>query len=151
MEASQPQPPADGEPTVAQAMEIAKAAMEAAQRAEEKSERRVDAEAAAAEEAEAQGVSLSTEQQEAIADMTVAKMEQLGAFGPPEGEGEGEGEGDALAQGVEAAAGSPQSGNGSGGEGAPAQQQPQPPTGGVEGPADEPPVRKSLAERFQGR
>jgi hypothetical protein len=155
MEASQ-QPPVEGEPTLAQAIEIAKAAQQAAAEVREENDelRKEMAGKAAAEEAEAQGVTLSKGQQEEIANMTVSKMEELGAFGPPEGEGGegGEGGSTALAQGVDqAAGGSPQPPAGEGANGGPAADHPQPPAGGVDAPPEEPPQRKTLAERFQGR
>ncbi len=130
MAESQPVPE---EPTAAQAIQIAQAAMKAAEEAKTATEAQQPVEAAIAEEGEAQGIKLDDEQVEAIASATIAQLDARGAFGPG-------------TESPETPPQPPTAPEGGVEVPAPAEQQPGPPAA----PVEEAPAKRSLAERFQG-
>lgn len=119
------------EPSMAEIMAMAKAAMEKAEEAETKAEGQREVKETVKEEAEARGLELTEEQAQMIAGITIAELEKRGAF--PDAEGSGEGEG------LETGAPPP-----------PAGEQPAAPPAGEVPAGEEPPKKKSLAERFRG-
>lgn len=133
------------EPTTAESMAMAQAAMKAAEEAKTAAEARPAVRAAVEEEAEAQGLSISEEEAQMIANTMITALESRGAFSggsqvPPEGEAP-----PVVAEGEAGAEG------GAGGVAPPAGKHVEPPTVAPGEELEETPRRKSLAERFQGR
>lgn len=132
------------EPTTAESMAMAQAAMKAAEEAKTAAEARPAVKAAVEEEAEAQGLNISEEEAQMIANTMITALESRGAFSGSQAQPEGEAppvvpEGEAGAEG------------GTGGVAPPAGEHVEPPTVAPGEEPEEAPRRKSLAERFQGR
>lgn len=120
------------EPTMAEIMEIAKAAQSTAEEAKTAAEAKASVAATVEEEAEAKGLEITEDQAKMIAGITIAELERRGAFPDP---GEGGGEPPAPVEG----------------------EQPPPPVEGAPpvppappAPPEQAPEKKSLAERFRG-
>lgn len=124
-------PPAENEPSMAEIMAMAQAAMKKAEEADSKAEAQTGVTATVKEEADARGLELTEDQAKMIAAITIGELEKRGAF--PDADG---GEGGELE--------TPPPPPAAEGEVAP------PAPGGELPPAEEPPRKKSLAERFRG-
>jgi hypothetical protein len=117
-------------------MEIAQQAMKAAEEAKTAAEARTAVKESVKEDAAEQGLQLSEAEAEMIANMTIAQLEQRGAFGES-----------AAGQGAEAPP-APQADDLTANQQPPEGQSPPAPQQGLTTP-EEAPRPKSLAERFQ--
>lgn len=124
------------EPTMAELMAVMQATQKAIAEADTPAEAREDAPKAIKQEADKQGLELTEDQAKFVADTVITELENRGAF-----EHQPAAEGPPAPPAPEVPA-----------EGPPAAEAPAaPPAPSADQPPEEPPRRKSLAERFQGR
>lgn len=139
---------ASKQPTPAEMMAILEAATKAVDEANSKAEAQSEASDAAKEEAAAQGHQISKEEADVIAEAIITQFEARGAWKADEGSATGDGSSGGAEQTQVTSPAAPQTVP----PAQPGAEPPQPPAAdhppeGVE----EPPVKKSLAERFQGK
>jgi len=121
------------EPSLADVMAMQEQLLKAVQESSTPAEARENIEDELERQTDAGKIELTEEQRKSIAETTIAMLEERGAFGSASEE--------PPAEPVETPV-EPPDGGGGAAEGEPASTEPS---------SDEPPVRRSLAERFQGR
>lgn len=144
------EPTPDKQPTMAELQAMAEKAVSTAEEAKSAAEARQEVKASVKEEGEAQGFEITEAQAEMIATVTIAQLEERGAFASP---GAGGTDTPPVAAPVAESGGgdgAPVAPPGAEPVGEPADQEPGSPAAAAEEPVVEP-RRPSLAERFQGK